>query len=71
MKLKEIHIPSDSKLFEDLSQDNDTGLASEDLVKIVKTDMEDKWLPGVTYDEYLKEDEAEYRAWLASQRKSR
>jgi hypothetical protein len=70
MKLKELRIPSDRKLFEDLSKDNDTGLASEDLVKIVKTDMEDNWLPGVTYEEYLKEEETEYRAWLSSQGKS-
>ncbi len=59
-----------SGLFEELSKDNDTLFATEDLVKIVKANIEDKWLPGVTYEEYLKEEETEYQAWLHSRGKS-
>ena len=66
MKLTEIRKPSERKLFEEFDKDNHTGFATQDLVQIYKQHTEGNWLPGVTYEQYLVEDEAEYQAWLAS-----
>jgi hypothetical protein len=58
--------PKDCELFEEFDKDNDTGFATEDLVQIYKQHTEGLWLPGVTADQLLAEDEAEYQAWLAA-----
>jgi hypothetical protein len=66
MKLTEIRKPSERKLFEEFDKDNNTGFATEDLVQIYKQHTEGRWLPPVSAEQLLAEDEAEYQAWLAA-----
>ncbi len=71
MKIKQLNTPSDLKLFEEFDASNTTGFATEDLVKIAKQHMEGNWLPPVTAEELLAEDEAEYQAWSAARSRSK
>lgn len=56
MKIKQVSQPSDRTLFEALDQDNDTGFATEDLVKIVRAYQEGAWSKPQTYDEFMQEE---------------
>lgn len=51
MKINEVLEPSDKALFEALDADNDTGLRTEDLVKIVKA-KNGPWSEPMTGDEF-------------------
>jgi hypothetical protein len=55
MKINEIAQPSDSRLFETLDQNNQTGFMTEDLVRIVKTEQAGQWSAPMTADELLAE----------------
>lgn len=56
MKIKQVSQPSDRTLFEALDQDNDTGFATEDLVKIVRAYHGGEWSEAQTYDEFMLEE---------------
>lgn len=51
MKINEVTQPSEQALFEALDADNDTGLLTEDLVKIVKS-KDGPWSGPLTGDEF-------------------
>jgi hypothetical protein len=53
MKISEVTEPSDGRLFEQLDADNDTGLATSDLVRIVRQAREGKWSEPMTGDELM------------------
>ena len=53
MKITEVMQPSDQALFEALDAENDTGLLTEDLVKIVKS-ANGPWSKPMTGDEFDK-----------------
>lgn len=52
MKITEVIEPSEQELFEALDAENDTGLATSDLVKIVKS-KDGPWSPPMTGDEFI------------------
>ena len=52
MKITEVIEPSDNELFEALDAENDTGIATTDLVKIVKS-QNGPWGEPMTGDEIL------------------
>ena len=52
MKITEVIEPSDQELFEALDAENDTGLATSDLVKIVKS-QNGPWSKPMTGDEMI------------------
>lgn len=56
MKINEVNQPSERALFESLDQNNDTGFATEDLVKIARAFKEGKWSAPQTYDEFMQEE---------------
>lgn len=43
MKINEVTQMSDKTLFEELDKTNDTGIATADLVKIVRADQANQW----------------------------
>jgi hypothetical protein len=51
MKINEVTQPSEKALFEALDRENDTGLRTEDLVKIVKS-KDGPWSGPMTGDEF-------------------
>lgn len=51
MKINEVLEPSEQALFEALDAENDTGLKTEDLVKIVKS-KNGPWSKPMTGDEF-------------------
>lgn len=53
MKINEVMEPSDGKLFEQLDADNNTGLATGDLVRIVRQAREGKWSEPMSGDELM------------------
>lgn len=53
MKIKEVMEPSDGKLFEQFDADNNTGLATRDLVRIVRQEREGTWSEPMTGDELM------------------
>lgn len=53
MKITEVQQPSTRALFESLDQDNDTGLLTEDLVRIVREHQAARWSQPMTADELL------------------
>lgn len=53
MKIKEVMEPSDGRLFEQLDADNNTGLATSDLVRIVRQEREGTWSEPMTGDELM------------------
>jgi len=52
MKITEVIEPSDNELFEALDAENDTGIATTDLVKIVKS-QNGPWGEPMTGDEMI------------------
>ena len=46
MKINEVTQPSDKALFESLDRGNDTGFATNDLVKIHRQHNSNKWEPA-------------------------
>ena len=52
MKITEVLEPSEQALFEALDAENDTGLATSDLVKIVKS-QNGPWSEPMTGDEMI------------------
>lgn len=58
MKINEVTQPSDKALFESFDKDNDTGFATEDLVKIFRTHEANNW------EETTFEDELEHLTML-------
>jgi hypothetical protein len=57
MKITEVTKPSDKALFESLDHGNDTGFATEDLVKIHRQHNSDKWEPA-SYEDLMAEIDA-------------
>jgi hypothetical protein len=57
MKINEVVQPSDKSLFESLNRGNDTGFATEDLVKIHRQHNSDKWEPA-SYEDLVAEIDA-------------
>jgi|694.fasta_scaffold133720_4 hypothetical protein len=55
MKINEVSQPSDKKLFESIDHDNKTGFATEDLVKIVRTEKNNEWSKPMTMEELFEE----------------
>lgn len=53
MKITEVQQPSTRALFESLNQDNDTGMLTEDLVRIVREHQTGAWSQPMTADELL------------------
>jgi hypothetical protein len=53
MKITEVQQLSTRALFENLDQDNDTGLLTEDLVRIVREHQTGTWSQPMTADELL------------------
>lgn len=53
MKITEVQQPSTRALFESLDQDNDTGMLTEDLVRIVREHQTGTWSQPMTADELL------------------
>lgn len=53
MKITELTQPTGQALFEALDQDNDTGFATEDLVRIVEQARSGQWSKPMTGDELI------------------
>lgn len=53
MKINEITLPSDQRLFEALDSDNDTGHATADLVKVVRQQQSGDWSEPMTAEELM------------------
>lgn len=53
MLIKEVTEPSHRRLFEQLDKENDTGLSTEDLVRIVRQEREGTWSQPMTGDELI------------------
>lgn len=53
MKITEVQQSSTRALFESLDQDNDTGMLTEDLVRIVREHQTGTWSQPMTADELL------------------
>ena len=56
MKITEATQPTDKTLFESLNQNNDTGVLTEDLVKVVRTHNNREWSEAMTLEESLSVD---------------
>lgn len=54
MKINEVLLPSDEALFEAIDAENDTGLRTEDVVKIIKS-KNGPWSGPMTGDEMMAE----------------
>jgi hypothetical protein len=52
MKINDVTQPSDKALFESLDMENDTGLKTEDIVKLVKS-VNGPWSKPMTAEEFL------------------
>lgn len=61
MKINEVSQPSDKTLFESIDRTNGTGFLTEDLMKIYRTEKQNKWSEPMTADELL----AEMDSWDA------
>lgn len=55
MKINEVSQLSDKTLFESLDKTNTTGYATEDLVKIVRTEKNNEWSKPMTMEELFEE----------------
>lgn len=55
MKINEVTQPSDNTLFESIDKTNNSGFLTEDLVKIYRTEKENKWSESMDMDELLEE----------------
>lgn len=55
MKINEVTQPSDNTLFESIDKTNNSGFLTEDLVKIYRTEKENKWSDPMSMDELLEE----------------
>ena len=55
MKINEVTQPSDNTLFESIDKTNNSGFLTEDLVKIYRTEKENKWSDSMDMDELLEE----------------
>ncbi len=55
MRLNEVTKLTEQELHEVIDATNDTGFATEDLVKIVVTEREGKWSEAMTADDLLAE----------------
>ena len=53
MKISEVQQPSHAQLFEAVNRDNDTGFASEDLVKILREHRSGQWSQPMTAQQLL------------------
>lgn len=53
MKITEVQQPSTCALFESLDQDNDTGMLTEDLVRIVREHQTGAWSQPMSAAELL------------------
>jgi hypothetical protein len=56
MKITEATQPTDKTLFESLDKSNDTGVLTEDLVKVVRTHHNREWTEAMTLEESLSVD---------------
>jgi hypothetical protein len=55
MKINEVTQPSDNTLFESIDKTNNSGFLTEDLVKIYRTEKENKWSNPMDMNELLEE----------------
>jgi len=53
MKLNDVTKTDDEALYEALDTDNDTGVSTENLVKMAKADKSDEWTRYSSVDEYF------------------
>jgi hypothetical protein len=53
MKIHEVTQSSDQQLFEQLNQDNHTGYATQDLVKVVRQHQSGQWSQSMTGDQLM------------------
>ena len=53
MKITEVTQPTDKTLMESLSIDNDTGVLTEDLAKVVRTHNGGQWSEAMSLEESL------------------
>ena len=56
MKITEATQPTDKTLFESLNQNNDTGVLTEDLMKVVRTHNNNEWSKPMSLEESLSVD---------------
>lgn len=56
MKINEVTQMSDKALFESLDNGNDSGIATSDLVKVVRADQSDQWTSMSVEDLFKKMD---------------
>lgn len=56
MKITEVLKSNSQSLYESLDQTNDTGVLTEDLVKVVETHRADDWSPALTLEESIEMD---------------
>lgn len=54
MKLTEISQPSDQTLTEQIGANNNTGYLTEDLVNVVRAELNNEWSEPLTGDELMK-----------------
>ena len=62
MKIAEVTQPSDKQLFEQLDQDQTTGLSTPDMIKLVRQHQSGQWSEPMTADEV----EALLRKWTSA-----
>lgn len=55
MKINEVTQPSNNTLFEAIDNSNNTGFLTEDLMKIYRTEKENKWSEPTSMEELLEE----------------
>lgn len=53
MKINEVTQMSDQALFESIDRTNDSGIATSDLVKVVRAQESDQWSDPMSADEFL------------------
>lgn len=53
MKINEVTQMSDKALFEAIDKDNDSGIATFDLVKVVRADQANQWSDPMSADDFL------------------
>jgi hypothetical protein len=53
MKIKEVTQTADAALYEEIDANNDTGVSTDDLVKLVNTEKSSNWTRFNDFFEYL------------------
>ena len=53
MRITEVTAPSERTLFEQIEAENDTGISTEDLVRIVRQERDGTWSEPMSADELI------------------